>query len=101
MKENSHHIPAPNIYQYQNGQTLTPLILGEIQYHKMKKEHDILQVRNEIIAQEVSFGTSDNWTTLLKHLKKHKDDNKVFKSVINYDLLKWNSVHFNKSGKIV
>ena len=72
-------------------------MLGKIQYHKMKKEHNMFQVRNKLAAQNILFDNSTNWTAMLKLLKQHEKDNKYFQPRTNYDSFKWNSTHFEES----
>eukprot|EP00957_Ditylum_brightwellii_P136883 10438798-Ditylum_brightwellii.AAC.1 len=45
------------------------LLQGEVQYHKMKKEHSIHAVRGEPHAWNVSFNPSNNWRNLINILK--------------------------------
>ena len=101
MKEKAHDTPAPNVYQRRTGHTLTPLMLGKIQYHKMKKEHNISQVRKELTARNISFDSTTNWTGMLKLLKKDENDNKYFRPRTDYDSFKWNSTHFDEGGEVM
>ena len=96
IKQKAYNTPAPNIYERRTGQTLTPLMSGKIQYHKMKKEHNMVQVRNELAARNISFDTSTSWTAMLKLLKQHEKDNKYFRPRTSYDSFKWNSNHFEE-----
>ena len=74
VKSKYANTPAPNIYEHRTGQTLTPLIQGKIQYHKMKKEHNLASVRNELLQRNISFNEQTNWTALLKLLKENEGD---------------------------
>ena len=94
VKSKYANTPAPNVYERRTGQTLTPLIKGKIQYHKMKKEHNLAAVRNELIRRNITFNEQTNWTALLKMLKENEGDKKYFKPLTNYDGFKWNSTHF-------
>eukprot|EP00957_Ditylum_brightwellii_P016552 1244250-Ditylum_brightwellii.AAC.1 len=67
-----HNTLAPNVYQQRSGVTLTPLMEGKVQYHKMKKEHNIIAVREELCALGVPFLPSTNWRTLIKLLKENE-----------------------------
>ena len=93
--------PAPNQYERRTGQTLTPLMQGKIQYHKLKKAHNLEQVRNELKERELPFDQTTNWTALLKILKEDEQDKKYFKPRTNYDNFKWNSTHFDANGEVV
>ena len=73
-----------------------PFMLGKVQYHKMKKEHNMFQVRKELAAQNISFDTSTNWKAILKLLKQHEKDDKYFQPCKNYDSFKWNNTHFDE-----
>ena len=64
--------PAPNIYERRTGQTLTPLMNGKIQIHKMKKQHNMEAVRKELRLRECTFLQTDTWTVLLNKLKTHE-----------------------------
>ena len=95
VKSKYANTPAPNIYEHRTGQTLTPLIQGKIQYHKMKKEHNLAAVRNKLSERNILFNEQTNWTTLLKLLKQNEGDKKYFRPHTNYDQFKWNSTHFD------
>ena len=95
VKSKYANTPAPNVYERRTGQTLTPLIQGKIQYHKMKKEHNVASVRNELVHRNISFDEGTNWTTLLKLLKANEGDKKYFRPLTDYDAFKWNSTHFD------
>ena len=89
--------PAPNQYQIRVGQTLTPLIAGKIQYHKMKRIHNMQQIRLELVARGLGDKFTDDtlWTALLKILKADEKDNTYFTPLIKYNLFKWNITHFD------
>ena len=93
--EKAHTNAAPNLYERRTGQTLTPLMDGKIQYHKMKKAHNLEAVRDELRERGCAFDQTTNWTALLKILKEHEHDNKFFKPQTDYDTFKWNSTHFD------
>ena len=42
------NVPAPNIYERRQGQNLTPLLEGKIQYGKLLKAHNLEAVRDEV-----------------------------------------------------
>ena len=94
IKQKYSNTPAPNVYERRTGQTLTPLIQGKIQYHKMKKDQNMIAVRNELLARNVMFDDETKWIALLKLLKENEGDKKYFKPLTNYDAFKWNSTHF-------
>ena len=75
---------------------LTPLLEGKIQYHKMKRDHNIEQVRLECQARGLQFDHRTNWTSLLKLIKGDEKDNKFFKPKTNYDNFKWNETHYGE-----
>ena len=75
---------------------LTPLLEGKIQYHKMKRDHNIEQVRLECQARGLQFDHRTNWTSLLKLIKGDEKDNKFFKPKTNYDNFKWNEAHYGE-----
>ena len=52
--------------------------MGEIQYHNIKIEHNLAQMRNEVTVQSMLFEQSSQFTTLLKILNEQKNDNKYF-----------------------
>ena len=60
----------------------------------MKKEHNMIAVRNELLARNIMFDDETKWTSLLKLLKENEGDNKYFKPLTDYDAFKWNSNHF-------
>ena len=93
--------PAPNIYERRTGQTLTPLMNGKIQIHKMKKQHNMEAVRKELRLRECTFLQTDTWTVLLNKLKTHEQNNKFFTPLSDYDSFKWNSTHFNDDGELI
>ena len=93
--------PNPNVYQQRTGQTLTPLILGKIRYHKTKKKHNINAVRGELVARGLTnFDNKTNWLMLLKILKQHEQDEKFFKPQTDYNNFKWLSTHFDALGNV-
>ena len=47
----SNNNPPPNQYHTRVGQNLTPLIAGRIQYQKLKKIHNMHQIRSELVAR--------------------------------------------------
>ena len=55
MIEKDHTTPAPNQYEQRTGHTLTPLIQGKIQCHKLKKAHSLDQVRKKLRERGLSF----------------------------------------------
>ena len=95
--------PAPNIYQRRQGQSLTPLIEGKIQYAKMKKDFSIEQVRLELRARGLAdnFTADTSWTTLIKILKEHEKDKKSFRPITNYHSFKRNSTYFDADGEVI
>ena len=88
---------TPNIYERRRGQTLTPLIQGTIQYSKMKRDHNIDFVREELRTRglERSFDMRTKWTSLLLLLKENEGNTKYFKSVTPYENFKWHLSHFD------
>ena len=98
LKRKAHDTPAPNVYERRTGQTLTPLMQGKIQYHKLKKAHNLAQIRNELTARQLSFDQMMNWTKLISILKQHEGNKKFFHPLTNYDAFKWNSTHFDEEG---
>ena len=99
--EKAHANPAPNIYERRTGQTLTPLMSGKIQIHKMKKQHNMEAVRNELRVRGCTFMETDTWTTLLNKLKTHEQNKKFFTPLSEYDAFKWNSTHFDDDGEVI
>ena len=78
--------PAPNIYERCTGQSLTPLLEGKIQYHKMKKTR-IWKMRGELAAcnLQASFTNETSWTSLLKVLE---EDEKILSTLSRLPLTK-------------
>jgi len=99
--EKAHTNAAPNVYERRTGQTLTPLMDGKIQYHKMKKAHNLEAVRNELRERGCAFDQLSNWTALLKILKTHEHNPKFFTPRTDYDAFKWNSTHFGDEGEVI
>ena len=66
--------PPPNVYQRRVGQTLTPLIEGQIQYGKLLKRFNFDAVRDELTERGLSdkFDRKTNWSRLIMLLKEHK-----------------------------
>ena len=95
VKSKAHNTPAPNVYQRRTGQTLTPLMQGKIQYHKLKKDHNLAQIKNELTERRLHFDPNTNWTALLSILKQDEGNKKYFHPRTNYDMFKWNSTHFH------
>lgn len=98
IKSRINNSPAPNVYQRRTGETLTPLIQGKIQFHKLKKKFNIQQIRSELREREIEFEQNENWTTLIKRLKQHENNNKYFTPLTPYDSFLWNSTHFDADG---
>lgn len=98
IKDRIRNTPAPNIYQRRTGQTLTPLIQGKIQFHKLKKKYNTKQIKDELVKRGIEFDNRQNWTTLIKLLKQHEKDNNFFTPLTPYDSFKWNSTHFDADG---
>ena len=48
VKHKAYNTPTSNVYQRRTSQTLTPLMVGKIQYHKFLKEHNIDRVIDEL-----------------------------------------------------
>ena len=71
---------------------------GKIQYHKLKKAHNLAQIRNELTARRLYFDQMMNWTKLISILKQHEGNKKFFYPLTNYDVFKWNSTHFDEEG---
>ena len=69
-----------------HGYHITPLIEGKIQFGFLKKENNIVQVRNELQARHVPFQPGSNWTSLINKLRKNEGDPKYFMPVTDYDL---------------
>ena len=61
--------PRSNVYSRRTGQTLTPLMLGKIQYGKLVKRHNIEAIRQELRARRVEFLEKTKWADLIKSLK--------------------------------
>ena len=76
---NKPHIP--NALESQQGYHITPLLLGKIQYEKMKRDENINQVWLELQAHNIQFNRTDNWTQLFTLLKSYEGDDKYFKLV--------------------
>ena len=91
MIQRYNNTPAPNVYERRTGETLTPLLQGRIQFHKMKKADNMDAVRNELIARGLQdrFTQNTNWTDLLKILKEDEEDVRFFTPVTEYDSFKW------------
>ena len=87
---------ASNIYEKHTGQSLTPLLEGKIQHHKMKKNHNMKTARDGLVVYnlQASFTNKTNWTPLLKLLKQDENNKKCFKPLTVYERFKWNSSHF-------
>ena len=85
-----------SIYKKLTDQSLTPPLEGKIQYHKMKKNHNMEAVRDKLVARnlQASFTNENNWTSLLELLKQDKNNNKYINSLTAYKRFKWNISHF-------
>ena len=96
VKSNYNTTPTENLYERRTGQTLTPLLHGMIQIHKMKKGENIEAVRNELIARGLGtqFDEKTNWTKLLGLLKTHEGNNKYFCPVTPYNNFMWLSFYY-------
>ena len=90
-----------NVYERRQGQTLTPLLMGKIQFGKLKKAHNLNAIRKECLARGLQFDNSTNWKSLISMIKNHEKDNKYFKPLTNYNSFKWNASHFNKNGEVI
>ena len=86
--------PAQNVYKCRQGQTLTPLLEGKIQFGKLLKSHNLDAVRDEVTARGIVFLPTTNWTSLLKIIKENEGNNKFFKPLTDYTNFKWNDSHF-------
>ena len=87
-------MPAQNVYERRQGQTLTPLLEGKIQYGKLLKAHNLDAVCAEVTARGIAFLPTTNWTSLLKIIKEHEGNTKFFKPLTDYTNFKWNESHF-------
>ena len=76
------------------GYELTPLLLGKIQYAKLRRDNNIEQVRKECDARGLVFNKETNWTNLIKLIKEHEKDAKFFMPRTDYNLFKWNDTHY-------
>ena len=65
--------PAPNSFQRREGYTLTPLMVGKIQYVKMLKRANIDAMREELTARSVTFDIETGWKEMIKLLKNHEN----------------------------
>lgn len=90
-----------NVYERRTGQTLTPLLLGKIQYAKLIKKHNMQQIKDELNARGITYDHQTNWTDMIKKLKNDEGDNKFFHPRIPYDNYKWNSTHFDENGEVI
>ena len=89
-----------NMFEQRQGQTLTPLLMGKIQFGKLKKAYNLDAIRKECLARGLQFDNSTNWKSLISMIKNHEKDNKYFKPLTNYNSFKWNASHFNKNGEV-
>ena len=51
VKQKYSNTPNPNVYERRTGQSLTPLIRGQVQIHKCKKIHNEEAIRCELVAR--------------------------------------------------
>ena len=93
VKDNYMNQPAPNVYERRTGITLTPLMLGKVQYAKLRAHNNMLQIKQELTLRQVAFQDSENWTTLKNRLRDNElvrtngdeDARKFFKPLVDYE----------------
>ena len=102
IKDKYNNTPAQNVYERRHGQTLTPLIIGKIQIHKMKKTDNFDAVRNELMARGLGaqFDENTTWTKLLTLLKKDEGDKRYFTPRTSYDSFKWLPFHYENPIRV-
>ena len=88
------HTQARGIIYQNSGYDLTPLLSGKIKYAKMKKEHNMDQIRKECEQRQLIFDRNTNWTSLIALIKKEKTDKKYFTLKTDYNIFKWNETYF-------
>ena len=86
FRDNFHKPHLPNQMENRSGFFITPLMQNKIQYGKLKRDENIMQIRRELEARRVNFEASDNWTRLLTLLKENENDQKYFKPVTDYQV---------------
>ena len=82
---------APNALERMQGQTLTPLMQGKIQYSKITKRDNMDIIKDELRVRSVNFLPEDNWKKLIERLKDDEvvrsgdtTDKRFFKPLIDY-----------------
>ena len=87
---------AANMFERRRGQTLTPLVDGRIQIHKMNRDENIEAVRSELQARGLTqnFDDKSTWTNLLTLLKTDEGDKNYFRLRITYDSFEWLPYHY-------
>ena len=95
--------PPPNVYQRRVGQTLTPLIEGQIQYGKLLKRFNLDAVMDKLTKQELrdKFDKKTNWSKLIMLLKEHEKNDRHFIPLTDYDKFKWNCNHIGTDGELI
>ena len=95
--------PPPNVYPCCVGQTLTPLIEGQIQYGKLLKRFNVDAVRDKLTQRGLrdKFDVKTNWSKLIMLLKEHEKNDRHFIPLIDYDNFKWNCNHINVDGELI
>ena len=86
FRDNFHKPHLPNQMDNWPGFFITPLMQNKIQYGKLKRDENIMQIQRELEARRVNFEASDNWTRLLTLLKENENDQKYFKPVTDYQV---------------
>eukprot|EP00957_Ditylum_brightwellii_P111715 8520530-Ditylum_brightwellii.AAC.1 len=83
------------------GVTLTPLMKGKVQIHKMFKKHNLHALKNELTAFSVVFSHNQKRSKLVELLREDEKncdplaDTRYFKPVTDFDSFKWLPCHFD------
>ena len=102
VKERYNNCPNPNMYERRTGQSLTPLIRGQVQIYKCKKIHNEEAIRLELVARGMGdMLESTTYRDWLKMLKESAGGKTFFTPLTDYNAFKWLSCHFDVDGNVV
>ena len=102
VKERYNNCPNPNIYERRTGQSLTPLIQGQVQIHKCKKIHNEEAIILDLVARGMGDRLeSTTYRDWLKMLKKSTGGKPFFTPLTDYITFKWISCHFDVDGNVM
>ena len=88
------NVSATNVYKRRQDQTLAPRLEDKIHYSKLRKYHNLEDVRDEVATRGVVFLPTTSWNNLLKIIMVYERNTKIFTPVTNDDNFKRNDSHF-------